>query len=163
MTVSSLTGEQTWERHGEIVEIYREVFTLPPWNMPESEAGVFRERLAADVRRPGFTAVLAQGQGFGTGWITAAPFPTGRSYGDIPQHVSAALVGALEVDELAVLPSAQGQGVGGRLLAALREQAGERGCWLLTATNAEDTVRFYRARGWRAVHEGEQITVFRSI
>ncbi|WLW51648.1 hypothetical protein [Streptomyces sp. YU58] len=45
----------------------------------------FRERLEADVRRPGFRALVARSadggvDGFVTGWITQAPFRTDRAY-----------------------------------------------------------------------------------
>jgi GNAT superfamily N-acetyltransferase len=50
-------------------------------------------------------------------------------------------------------------GVGSALLAAVREQAADRGCrrlWLITTNDNLDAIRFYQRRGMRlvAVHRG---------
>lgn len=128
-----------------------------------------------DVERPDFVAILAHlGErpvGFTTIWRTRAPFPTCRRYGDVltrlgDRRVAAWLVGALEVDELAVAPQAQGQGIGARLLATAADLDKGKGVWLLISTRSPAAVGFYRGCGWRQVtgaHEGdESIAVFLS-
>jgi GNAT superfamily N-acetyltransferase len=57
------------------------------------------------------------------------------------------LVGAFEIDELGVLKSARGTGLGRRLLAAAVEEHPR--AWLLTWNQAHDTIAFYRRVGWR--------------
>jgi GNAT superfamily N-acetyltransferase len=94
--------------------------------------------------------------GFATAWPTPQPFPTGRAYDTVahqlfPRRLRAWLVGALEVDELAVLPAAQGQGIDTRLLDSVCQAAPDRRAWLLTWAYAPDAVRFYRRRGWHQI------------
>lgn len=131
----------------------------------------FASRLEGDVERSSFAAAVARldGQpvGFATGWRTQAPFPHGRRYGDVVAQlghrwVSTWLVGAQEIDELAVCPTAQGRGIGSELLGMITGMDTPRGTWLLTSTKSPVTVPFYRKCGWRQVTEGEEIVVFLS-
>jgi GNAT superfamily N-acetyltransferase len=153
---------------------YLDVFSAPPWN--ERDAAGFLARLRDAGDRPGFRAVLATDErhpgdveGFATGWITPDPLPTGRAYDRVraaigDPAVRDLLVGAFEVDELAVRPRARGTHLGGRLLAAL--VAPEPRAWLLTSSTAVDTVAFYRREGWRelrpAAGAGQGVTTFLS-
>ncbi|ACZ87909.1 GNAT family N-acetyltransferase [Streptosporangium roseum] len=166
MRLELLTGEQMLVRRAELVSVYREAFTGPPWHENEDAVVAFRDRLTADAGRPGFRAVLATGSGkscgFGTAWPTASPFPTGRSYGNVlaalgPTRTAELLVGALEVDELAVAPHARGQGLAGRLLDLLCDQCRS---WLLTSPSAPDAVRLYERSGWLRVGEDPEVVVF---
>jgi GNAT superfamily N-acetyltransferase len=150
-----LAGQDVLARIEHLATIYRAAFAAPPWNEDERAAAAFVDRLATDVLRPGFGAVLASIEGrpvgFGTAWRTPAPFPSGRAYdlvrAELADEVEAVLVGALEVDELAVIPQARGQGVAARVLDLLCSGAPD--CWLLTAPGAADAIRFYERRGWR--------------
>jgi ribosomal protein S18 acetylase RimI-like enzyme len=145
----------------EISETYVEVFAAPPWNRDPGETlPLFRERLGRDVHRPGFRAVVAHSDagidGFATGWTTDAPFRTDRSYPKVaaqlgPERLAAQVVGAFEVDELAVRARARGTGLGRRLLTELVRQVPDGRAWLLTARNATDTVAFYERVGWHRV------------
>jgi ribosomal protein S18 acetylase RimI-like enzyme len=166
----STTGRPSIVRHPGITALaiadrlrqaYAEVFSQPPWNEDHTRVEEFRHRLDTDVHRPGFRAVVATGtgptiDGFATGWITGAPFPTGRSYDKVTdqlgtQRVNGLLVGALEVDELAVCPHARRRGLGRNLLVALTSDAPEGRAWLLTHRDVTDTVTFYRSVGWRSL------------
>ncbi|NUS08749.1 MAG: GNAT family N-acetyltransferase [Nonomuraea sp.] len=157
MKLERLTGAETPARAGDLVKLYRAAFAEPPWNEDGWGAAAFAERLAADVRRPGFVAVLADDggelAGFGTAWRTESPFPEGRAYGRVRaalgEEVETRLVGALEVDELAVGPHARGQGLGGRILDLLCD--GADACWLLTSPRADSAVRLYGRLGWQRV------------
>ncbi|MFI6792932.1 GNAT family N-acetyltransferase [Nonomuraea sp. NPDC050383] len=167
MNLERLTGQDALARAAHLVRIYRSAFGEPPWCEDGRAADAFAERLTTDVRRPGFTAVLAHDHGepagFGTAWRTGSPFPVGRSYdlvrAALGDAVETRLVGALEVDELAVSPHARGQGLAGRILDLLRD--GDDACWLLTAPRAVDAIRLYERLGWRRLTAPEAgIVVF---
>jgi GNAT superfamily N-acetyltransferase len=144
---------------GELTAAYVDVFTAPPWDHrdPEETRVAFRARLEGDARRDGFRALVERSAdgtiaGFVTGWTTPAPFRTDRAYGKVlerlgVQQVEELLVGAFEIDELGVLESARGTGLGRRLLAAA--VVDHPRAWLLTWNQAYDTITFYRRVGWQ--------------
>ncbi|MEU4540578.1 hypothetical protein AB0G15_37640 [Streptosporangium sp. NPDC023825] len=141
-----LTGEETLGRAAELIEIYGASFNGPPWYEDGHGTAGFARRPATDARRPGLAAVLACRDGepaeFGTAWPTQSPFPAGRAYDrvrvQLGGQVETRLVGALEVDELAVSPHARGQRLAARILDLLCE--GATGCGLLTAPKAHDAI-----------------------
>jgi hypothetical protein len=67
-----------------ITNVYRDVFTAPPWNESDELVDAFVQRLQHECLRPGFTAWTEHDKdemvGFATGWPTQPPFPDGRSY-----------------------------------------------------------------------------------
>lgn len=82
--------------------------------------------------------------------------PRDRAYGQVSaqlgrQRVRELLIGALEIDELAVRPHARGNGTGRALLAEITADAPDDRAWLLTARVATDTVATYRRLGWHEV------------
>lgn len=82
--------------------------------------------------------------------------PRDRAYGQVSaqlgrQRVRELLIGALEIDELAVRPHARGNGTGRTLLAEITADAPDERAWLLTARVATDTVATYRRLGWHEV------------
>ncbi|MEV0381143.1 GNAT family N-acetyltransferase [Nonomuraea sp. NPDC050643] len=162
-----LTGDEALARTAELLEIYGVAFSGPPWYEDGHGVADFARRLKTDARRPGFAAVLALRDGvpagFGTAWPTRSPFPTGRSYdrvrAELGGQAETRLVGALEVDELAVSPHARGHGLAGRILDLLC--AGATGCWLLTAPQAHDAIRLYERLGWQRLTGPEaKVVVF---
>ncbi len=142
----------------ELTDAYVEVFTAPPFEHrdPAETRAAFRQRLEGDVRRAGFQAWVersADGRiaGFVTGWTTPAPFRTDRSYGSVLQRLGAEqvddlLVGAFEIDELAVLASSRGTGLGRRLLEVATAEHPR--AWLLAWNQNHNTLAFYRRLGW---------------
>ncbi|WP_426502628.1 GNAT family N-acetyltransferase [Dactylosporangium sp. McL0621] len=156
--MTSYDGPAVRRAVARFADLYRTVFTAPPWSEGEDRVGEFGARLVDDTHRPGFRAVVAhldgRWVGFSAAWPTQSPFPANRSYGAVlrqlgADRVAAELVGALEVDEVAVGPAAQGRGVGGRLLEAVLATAPDRRAWLLTWTTSPQAVGFYQRHGWR--------------
>ncbi len=161
MPLTSHLGPELLTVEAALTEAFVEIFTSPPWHHrdPATEHRVFRERLARDVHRPGFRAVIATDDdgdilGFATGWTTPSPFPADRAYGKVAQRLGAdraesLLVGAFEVDELGIRARARGTGLGRRLLAAVTAAAPDGRSWLLTWNQAHDALAFYRHTGWQ--------------
>ncbi|MEV7522238.1 GNAT family N-acetyltransferase [Streptomyces sp. NPDC091371] len=153
-------GSAVLDLSEELADAYGEVFSAPPWNEDAETIRQFSSRLQADSRRPGFRTAFAQSaagiDGFATAWLTAKTFPTDRGYGQVAaqlgrQRVQELLVGALEIDELAVRPHARGNGTGRALLAEITADAPDARAWLLTSRVATDTVATYRRLGWHEV------------
>jgi ribosomal protein S18 acetylase RimI-like enzyme len=153
-------GPATLTMADELRDVYADAFSGPPWNKRQAGIDQFRDRLDTDASRPGFRAVVTTSpagiDGFATGWITGRPFRSDRAYGMVaeqlgPGRVGRMLVGALEVDELAVRPRARRSGLGRQLLGELISDAPEGRAWLLTARQITDTVAFYRRIGWSKV------------
>ncbi|MFD3515532.1 GNAT family N-acetyltransferase [Streptomyces sp. NPDC058657] len=168
-------GPEVAEVADQLVEVYGEVFTVPPWNEGAGAAEEYRERLEADRLRPGFrVAVAASGgevDGYASGWTTPDPFPAERAYGRVAAQAGARrteqlLVGAFQVDELAVRERARRTGLGRRLLEAILAAAAPNGrAWLLTGRNAPEAMAFYRRCGWHEVApvpgaDGGEVAVF---
>ncbi|MEU7067089.1 GNAT family N-acetyltransferase [Streptomyces sp. NPDC046161] len=153
-------GQAVLDLVDELVDAYADVFSAPPWNEDEETIRQFADRLPADARRRGFRTALAQSpagiDGFATAWLTPAALPKNRAYGQVaaqlgPGRVKELLVGALEIDELAVRPYARGRGTGRALLTEITADAPDRRAWLLTSRLARDTVATYRRLGWHEV------------
>ncbi|MFD0023913.1 GNAT family N-acetyltransferase [Streptomyces sp. NPDC058382] len=106
--------------------------------------------------------------GFATAWTTPDPFPASRGYSRVsaalgPARTADWLVGAIEVDELALGPRARGAGLAAALLESVTAAAPEGRCWLLTSARAEPALRLYRRLGWRpafAPVEGSDLVAF---
>ena len=153
-------GPATLTMADELRDVYADAFSGPPWNKRQAGIDQFRDRLDTDASRPGFRAVVTTSpagiDGFATGWITGQPFRSDRAYGMVaeqlgPERVERMLVGALEVDELAVRPRARRGGLGRQLLGELISDAPGGRAWLLTSQQITDTVAFYRRVGWYEV------------
>jgi GNAT superfamily N-acetyltransferase len=157
----------------DLTGVYGEVFGDPPWHEDTAAAQAFRQRLTTDAGRDGFRAVVARTgtriDGFATGWLTRTPLPDERAYPRVTSQLGEIrtcerLDGAFEVDELAVVPTARGRGLGRRLLHLITQTAPQRRAWLLTARHASVAVVFYRRMGWHEAdplpHAGNDIVVF---
>ncbi|UWZ59125.1 GNAT family N-acetyltransferase [Dactylosporangium aurantiacum] len=149
-----------------LADVYRAVFGRAPWSEPPAAAQAFADRLPDEAGQPGFRAVVARDgggtlTGFGYGYLTPSPFPTGRSYDSVRAAVgdraADTLSGTFEVLELAVRPDAHGQGTGRSMLTAL---VADRPAWLLTATFAPGAVAFYDRCGWKRLGEADDIVVY---
>ncbi|WP_086692967.1 GNAT family N-acetyltransferase [Streptomyces recifensis] len=173
MSIRVCSGAELLDLVETVRSAYLDAFAAPPWDEGEPEADAFAARLVTNAGRPGFTAALAiEGEsvlGFATAWTTPVPFPTDRSYGQASaalgaERTHAWLCGALEIDELALRPSAQGTGLGSRLLDAVTRDCPEGRAWLLTSQRSARAMSFYRHLGWyQATHpcaDGDGLVVF---
>lgn len=107
----------------QLVRVYQDVFSRPPWNEPPEAVSAFAERALLHAQRPAFRCVTAYHTdggdlvGFAYGYTSAS----GQWWHDTITAVLSAeeveqwFSNAFELVELAVLPTAQGQGIGGQL------------------------------------------------
>ncbi|WP_405801901.1 GNAT family N-acetyltransferase [Streptomyces sp. NBC_01506] len=157
-TVRRVSGALLLSHAAGIRAVHADAFAAPPWHEDGTQADLYLERLADDVRRPGFVAALAfDGEtvrGFATAWTTPPVFPAGRCYPQVaaalgPRRTTEWLCGGREVDELAVASAAHRSGTGAALLKTVTTDAPDGRCWLLTSVQPEGPLRFYRTHGWR--------------
>ena len=146
-----------------LATVYGAAFAQPPYNEPEEASGHFAQILRRNAASPpaGFRCCVARADGgafvgFGYGFT----YGPGTSRYDLlakalapePPEVAARwLDDAFDLVELAVHPSAQGQGIGARLHDALLEGQPHRPA-VLTAYDGETVaMRLYRSRGWAPI------------
>ncbi len=153
--VHSFKDRRTLERfEGRVVEVYGEAFSKPPYSQGENGVRGFAERLPRHVRNDGFRCLVAEENervlGFAYGFTDE---PGQWWHGQVASTmVEAGLShwheGAFVLTELAVIPSAQGRGIGGRLHDALLDGVPHRRA--LLSTSREETVArgLYDRRGW---------------
>lgn len=144
----------------DLVDAYAEVFSAPPWNEDEETIQRFHYRLRSDAVRPGFRAVLSQSRtgidGFAIAKLTPKSLPDTPTYAKIVSHLGEArveelLLGALELDELAVRRHARPKGLGRTLLAELAADAPSGRAWVRLSPLARNAVASYRRLGWQEV------------
>lgn len=137
-----------------IVAAYREVFSRPPYRETEQDVARYAERLPRHAAQDGFRgAVATEGDrllGFAYGYLGRP----GQWWHDTVRRALDAetaarrLDGAFELVELAVVPAAQGRGLGGRLHDLVLAHAPAPTAVTTTAQHENPAVRFYRRRGW---------------
>ncbi len=151
----------TWS--GPLRLCYCEAFGGPPWNEAEQAAGRFVAELEARSAATGFRIVLAldDGQrllGFSWGASTVGSSEPECWHAVVtealgPEMAGRGLVGAFELAELGVVPSARNRGVGSLLHDALLAGVVEDRAWLTTRADAAAAVTFYRNRDWQEFQE----------
>jgi ribosomal protein S18 acetylase RimI-like enzyme len=145
----------------QILDVYRRAFALPPYCMREADVRQFARALAYHASRRGFRCFVARETadeepgakrivGFAYGyrgepgqwWHDLVTRGLGR------EAAKEWLSDVLEVTELAVLPTAQGKGIGGKLHDVLLQGATQRTAVLSTAEVETVAVKLYEKRGW---------------
>lgn len=145
----------------QIMHVYGEAFALPPYSMQETDVQQFAAILPRHAYRKGFRCFVAREAtvrehtdkkilGFAYGYIGEA----GQWWYDLVakglgrEAAKEWLTDVFEVTELAVLPAAQGKGIGGKLHDALLYRLSQRTAVLSTAEVETVAMKLYQKRGW---------------
>lgn len=143
-----------------LVSVYRDTFTLPPYNEGEEDIESFEEKLERHSVRDGFRLVAAYesreivGFAYGfdggeNGWTRSIVEPLLSE-----EETEVWLSDYFEFVELAVSPEARCRGFGGRLHDELLDGLPHRSAALFAAPEAEAAMGLYRRRGWQTLVEG---------
>jgi GNAT superfamily N-acetyltransferase len=153
--INILTRPEVIALHRQIVEIFRNAFTPPPYNKPEWEIVEFGEALQTQLDREAYKFAGAfdeKGQllGFAYGYATsAAKWRCTYVRPAMTEHVAEEwLDGAWQFTEIAVDPQWQGRGVGSRLHNALLQDLPYQRAVLSTLQADTTSHKMYRSRGW---------------
>lgn len=153
---SSLTNQQIEAFRDQIVTIYRDAFSAPPYRKGEKEVVGFAQSLPQHMEREGFRIVVAledktqQIVGFAYGYANA---PAQWWHEEVakavqPSMVTEWLMNSFRLIEIAVTPEVQGQGVGGLLHDHLLSGLPYRKAVLSTLAAETNAYWMYRKRGW---------------
>lgn len=140
----------------DLLEVYREAFQAPPYSKSSGEIDDFLRYLPIHAAQPGFRLVIAvevqtgKTVGFSYGRTVTTRIPW---YELVMKPLRAEglddwLKNAYQVAEMAVIPAAQGQGVGSRLHDALLEGLSHRRAVLTTMSTNSAAYQLYRHKGW---------------
>jgi ribosomal protein S18 acetylase RimI-like enzyme len=156
-------GPDAKKLHPDVVDIYRSVFTRPPFDDSEREVGWFDQEFGSDVDHPEFRCFAARAGGavvgFAYGFRTFDSEPWNDWYAEVLRAVGPAAAdtwirGQCAVGWLAVHEQHRRQGIGGRLYDELLASAGPTRWWLVTHDLDTPARRLYRRRGWVELGRG---------
>ncbi|MBE9156518.1 GNAT family N-acetyltransferase [Nodosilinea sp. LEGE 06152] len=153
-----LTQQELKAAEDQIVAVYRAVFTQPPYDESEEDVLGFRETLGQYVLRSGFRCVVARDNarsilGFACGYASEPGFwwhDAVKSQLD-PDVATLWFASGFEVAELAVIPKAQGKGIGGQLHDRLLHKLPYQTALLQTSKDALVSFNMYRKRNWLVI------------
>lgn len=150
------TDLQVEEFRGQFVTIYRDAFSAPPYCKGEAEVVGFARSFSQHVGREGFRMVTASdGEagpivGFAYGYANTPD----QLWHEVvakavqPPVVAEWLMDSFRLVEMAVVPRAQGQGIGGLLHDRLLSGLLCRKAVLSTLAAETNAYGMYRKRGW---------------
>ena len=145
-------------------DVYLDAFSRPPYGETRDDQAAFLDRVRRYAAREGFRLVAAVDGSRLVGIGLAVVAHPGDWYRDqlasgmTPAEVDRWLAqDCLEVVHLAVRPIAEGQGLGGRLLAALVADPGAPTGVLTVSPLADRARRLYRRHGWSLVREDVRV------
>ncbi len=151
-----LAPEQVESVREQILSVYAAAFAIPPYHEDEESVERFGHTLRQHVRRQDFRCCIAREStdgsvlGFGYGY-TSRPgqwWHNNVARALSRRDVTTWLDGAFEIVDLAVLPAAQGHGIGGRLHDELLEGLPHHSAVLSTHQSETVAMQLYRKRGW---------------
>ncbi len=140
----------------QLVPVYHAAFAEPPYRRDAAQTRAFAGSLTGHMLRRDFRCCLAHESATGaiTGFTYGYSGEPGQWWHDIvaaamgQATVETWLMGSFEFVELAVMPAAQGRGIGGRLHDALLEGLANRTAVLSTIQQETAALQLYRKRGW---------------
>lgn len=146
----------------QILHVYGAAFALPPYNRDASQTQAFAGTLMRHLANDDFRCCVAREDGNGRilGFTYGYTGRPGQWWYDVvaaamePRVVEQWLDGGFEFVELAVLPEAQGRGLGGRLHDALLDGQPHRAATLSTIQYETAALGLYRKRGWVKLLQG---------
>jgi GNAT superfamily N-acetyltransferase len=153
---SSLANQQIEACRDQIVTIYRDAFSAPPYYRGEEEVLDFARSLPQVVEREGFRFIVAVEEttdeivGFAYGYANTPGQWWHKEVAKAaePEIVAKWLLGSFRLVEIAVTPRAQGQGVGGLLHDHLLSGLPYRKAVLSTVAAETNAHWMYQKRGW---------------
>src|SRR2546421_134203 len=161
--VLRLDGKDAKSVHGEVVDVYRSVFTQPPFDDSEREVGWFDHEFARDVELPEFRCFVARlgGEvaGFAYGFRTFEGEPWNDWYRVVlravgPGAADTWIRGRFALAWLAVREERRRHGIGSRLYEAILASVKPTRWWLVTHDLDTPARRLYRRRGWVELGRG---------
>jgi GNAT superfamily N-acetyltransferase len=147
----------------DVVDVYRSVFTRPPFSESENEVGWFAQEFAGDIKLPEFRCHLgrvgAATAGFAYGFRTFDADPWNDWYATVLRVVGSQAADAWIRNQfafgwLAVRHELQGQGIGAGLYAELLSGVRSGRCWLVTHDFDTRARKMYERRGWTELGRG---------
>lgn len=156
VSITFLSSRHVNANSNQVVEIYRKAFREPPYNRTRAEVLAFANSLPRHTGRDDFRFAAAMDDeagkmvGFAYGYTTKP----GQWWHDQvskalePGVAQEWLQDSFQLVELAVKPSFQGQGYGGRLHDRLITNLPHQKAVLSTLTRETVAYHLYRRRGW---------------
>jgi GNAT superfamily N-acetyltransferase len=155
VTLHSLTDQQIEANKDQILEIYRQSFSKPPYYKTEADVISFSQTLELHRNRIGARFILAQDENHqGLGFAYGYEAVEGQWWYEVvrkalPQEmIQEWLQGSFELVELAVRPSAQGNRIGSQLHDAILTGLSNPPAVLSTIDTETVALHLYRKRGW---------------
>jgi hypothetical protein len=159
MITGSLTPQQIKAHQDRFVTIYRHAFRAPPYSKGEREIIDFAQSLGPHVENEGFQMVVAFEKetdeivGFAYGYANT---PDQLFHKEVTKVIHSDIVtdwllNSFRLVEMAVVPYAQGQGIGGGLHNHLLSGVPYEKAVLATMATETNAYRMYRIRGWRVL------------
>jgi GNAT superfamily N-acetyltransferase len=154
-----LTPQQIKVHQDRFVTIYRHAFHAPPYSKGEREVSDFAQSLGHHVENEGFQMVVAFEKetdeivGFAYGYAHTPEQLFHQEVAKVirPDIVTDWLLNSFRLVEMAVMPSAQGRGIGGGLHHHLLSGVPYQKAVLATMAAETNAYRMYRQRGWRVL------------
>jgi ribosomal protein S18 acetylase RimI-like enzyme len=146
-----------------VVAIYRDVYSKPPYDEPETQVQQFAASWPARVSKPGFLVVGAEDPqrqlvGFAYGWtsVRGDTWNT-RLMAELGAAGEEWLADCFEFVDLAVSSSLQGVGLGRRLTQELFARVDAATAILLTHQSTTTASQMYVRNGWVVLKDGFEV------
>ncbi len=148
-------------------QLYFAAFSPPPYVESRAEAQAFGALAQRDAQRPGYVAYVARAatpERTPIGLVYGYQTPSSPPGGDWWDRLLAAveregaerwILGQFAFCWFAVVPEAQGMGIGGALYDAVMRHVATPRAWLVTHGDPSPARAMYDRRGWREIARAE--------